>query len=148
SFLMPTMTGATQLTQTGVRLGRLGEGASTNNDVLVTFKLNTTPTSVAKLSVSFPSGFTLTNGTPTPATTGFPNTPASITAPPGSLTSVVTSAGAGAGGTIVVSGLTSASLTGTTLYGFIIPTGSVTNPSSPGQYNLTIQSQNSGGTGI
>jgi hypothetical protein len=149
SFLLPAFASAAQLTQAGVRLGRLSPSATTGNDVLVTFKLNTTPTSVAKISISFPSGFTLTAGTPTPVTTGFPNTPASIAVPPGTLTSVVTSSGAGAGGTIVVSGLTSASLNNTSLYGFIIPSGSVQNPSTGAtQYNLSVASQNSGGTPI
>ncbi len=148
TMLMPVVASAAQLNQAGIRLGRLGISASASNDVLVTFKLNTTPTSVARISVFFPTGYTLTAGTPTPATTGFPSTPASITAPPGTLTSVVTSSGAGAGGTIVVSGLTSASLTNSTLYGFIIPSGSVTNPATAGQYNNTVASQDSGGTPI
>jgi hypothetical protein len=148
SLLLPSIAGATQLTQSSARLGRLGISATTGNDMLVTFKLNTTPTSVAKISVSFPSGFTLTAGTPTPVTTGFPNTPGSIAVPPGTLTSVVTSSGAGAGGTIVVSGLTSASLNNTSLYGFIIPSGSIQNPATAGQYNNTVESQNSGGTPI
>ncbi len=140
SFLLPDVAGATQLTQAGVRLGRLGISASTTNDMLVTFKLNTTPTTVAKIKITFPTGFTLTPGTPTPAITGFPNTPASISALPGSLTSAVTSSGAGLGGTIVVSGLTSASLVNTTLYGFIIPTGSIANPGTAGQYNVAVES--------
>src|SRR5665213_3353595 len=146
SFLLPDAASATQLTQAGVRLGRLGIGASTSNDLLVTFKLNTTPTSVAKITVTFPvsSAFTIATGTPTPATTGFPATPASITAPPGALTAAST-AGTGK---IVVSGLTSASLTSTTLYGFIIPTGTITNPSTAGQYNVTVESDNAGGTAI
>lgn len=148
SLLLPTVASATQLTQTSVSLGRLGISASTGNNLLVTFKLNTTPTSVAKIGLTFPSGFTLTAGTPTPTTSGFPNTPASITAPPGTLTSAVTSSGAGAGGTIVVSGLTSASLNGTTLYGFFIPSGSIANPSTAGQYTVTVSSENSGGTPI
>lgn len=148
TMLLPAVVSATQLTSSSIRLGRLGISASANNDVMVLFKLNTTPTSVAKISIAFPSGYTLTAGTPTPAVTGFPNTPASITAPPGTLTSVVTSSGAGAGGTIVVSGLTSASLTNTTLYGFIIPTGSITNPATAGQYSTTVTSQNSSGTPI
>ncbi len=148
SLLLPSIAGAAQLTQSSIRLGRLGISASASNDVLVTFKLNTTPTSVARISVFFPAGYTLTAGTPTPATTGYPNTPASITAPPGTLTSVVTSSGANAGGTIVVSGLTSASLNNSTLYGFIIPTGSVTNPATAGEYNNTVSSQDSGGTPI
>ncbi len=148
TMIMPVVASAAQLTQSSIRLGRLGISASASNDVLVTFKLNTTPTSVARISVFFPAGYTLTAGTPTPATTGYPNTPASITAPPGTLTSVVTSSGANAGGTIVVSGLTSASLNNSTLYGFIIPTGSVTNPATAGAYNTTVASQNSGGTPI
>ena len=144
--LMPAMANATELTQTSVSLGRLGIGASANNNMLVTFKLNTTPTSVAKISVTFPTGFTLTAGTPTPTTTGFPNTPGSITATPGTLTSVVTSGGAGLGGTVVVSGITSASLDGTHLFGFFIPTGSVTNPATAGDYSLTVSSENAGST--
>lgn len=148
TLLLPAIASASSLTQAGLRLGRLGISGSTANDLLVTFKLNTTPTTVAKVKVTFPTGFTLTTGTPAVATTGFPLTPASITAPPGVLTSAVTGAGAGLGGTIIVSGLTSASLNNTTLYGFIIPTGSVQNPSTAGQYNTTVESDNSGGTTI
>jgi|GEM_PF-1701420 len=154
TLFLPEIASATQLTQAGARLGRLGISATANNDLLVTFKLNTTPTSVAKIKIIFPAtksdgsgtGFTLTTGTPTPTTTGFPNTPASITAPPGSLTSAVTASGAGAGGNIVVSGLTSASLNNTTLYGFVIPTGSIQNPSAAGQYNVTVESDNASNT--
>jgi hypothetical protein len=148
SLILPSMASAAQLTQASLRLGRLGISATTGNDLLVVFKLNTTPTSVAKVTVTLPSGFTVTTGTPTVGTTGFPNTPASITAPPGTLTAAATGSGAGAGGTIVVSGLTSASLTNSTLYGFTIPSGTVQNPSSAGQYNTTIESDNSGGSPI
>jgi len=148
SLLLPDFATAASLTQAGVSLGRLGIGATSANDVLVTFKLNTTPTSVAKITVTLPAGFTVTSGTPTPATTGFPNTPASITAPPGTLASVATGGGAGAGGTIVVSGLTSASLNNTTLYGFDIPTGTVQNPGTAGQYTVTVESDTSGGSPI
>jgi hypothetical protein len=144
SFLLPAFAGASSLTQAGVRLGRLGISATTGNDVLVTFKLNTTPTSVAKVKVTFPSGFTVTTGTPAVGTTGFPNTPASIAAPPGSLTSVATAGSKD----IVVSGLTSASLDNTTLYGFTVPSGTVQNPGTAGQYNVTVESENSGGTPI
>jgi hypothetical protein len=144
ALFAPDVASATQLTQAGVRLGRLGISASTANDLLVTFKLNTTPTSVAKITVTFPAGFTIATGTPTVSTSGFPNTPASITAPPGSLTAAATAASR----TIVVSGLTSASLNGTTLYGFIIPTGTITNPASSGQYNVTVESDNSGSSTI
>jgi hypothetical protein len=147
-ILIPAIANGAALTQTSTRLGRLVTSATTNNDLLVTFKLNTTPTNVAKIKVTFPTGFTLTTGTPTPVTTGFPTAPASITATPGTLTSAVTGAGAGLGGTIVVSGITSASLTNSTLYGFIIPTGSITNPASAGGYNLVVESQNSGNTTI
>ena len=147
SLMLPELASAATLNQAGVRLGRLGISASSGNDVLVSFKLNTTPTSVAKITLTFPTGFTVTSGTPTPSTSGFPNTP-SLTAPPGTLTSVATGSGAGAGGTIVVSGLTSASLDNTTLYGFSIPTGTVANPSSAGQYGVTVESDTSGGSPI
>ncbi len=140
---MPMFANASSLGQAGVRLGRLGNGASTNNDALVTFKLNTTPTSVADVVLTFPSGFTLTAGTITPTTTGFPATPSGITVTPGTLSATVVSAGAGLGGTITVSGLTSASLTSTNLYGFDIPTGSITNPSTAGQYSITVSSDTS-----
>ena len=143
TLLLPAFAGATNLGQASVRLGRLGNGASSSNDALVTFKLNTTPTSVADIVVTFPAGFTLTAGTPTPVTTGFPATPASITAPPGTLTSTIVSAGANLGGTITVTGLTSASLNNTTLYGFDIPTGYITNPTTAGQYNLSVSSDTS-----
>ena len=144
SFLMPAVASASQLSQAGVRFGRLGTSASTGNDLLVTFKLNTTPTSVAKITVTLPVGFTVANGTPAVGTSGFPNTPASITAPPGSLTAVSTAASR----TIVVSGLTSASLNNTTLYGFTIPSGIVTNPASTGEYTLTVESDTSGSVPI
>ena len=136
SFALPSFVSAAPLNQAGVRLGRLGISATDQNDVLVTFKLNTTPTNVSKIRVAFPAGFTITTGTPTVVTTGFPQTPAGITPPPGTLTATATA------GTreIVVSGLTSASLNNTTLYGFIIPTGSVQNPATAGQYNLTVAS--------
>jgi hypothetical protein len=153
SFMMPDFASANLLTQASLRLGRLGinagsGGASDKNDLLVTFKLRDTPTSVAKITVTFPTGFTLTGGTPTVGTTGFPNTPTGITAPPGTLTAVVTSAGANAGGTIVVSGLTSASLNSTSLYGFTIPAGSITNPGTAAQYNPTVESDPASGPAI
>ncbi len=144
SLLLPDIASAATLTQAGVRLGRLGTSSATNNDLLVTFKLNTTPTSVAKITITFPVGFTIATGTPTVGTTGFPATPASITAPPGSLTAASTAGSR----TIVVSGLTSASLTSSTLYGFTIPTGTITNPASTGQYNVTVESDTAGGSPI
>lgn len=140
SLLIPALANAATLNQASVRLGRLGTSASNGNDVLVTFKLNTTPTSAAKIRVTFPSGFTVSAGTPTPSTTGFPDTPASITAPPGTLTSAANSGTR----TIVVSGLTSASLNDSTLYGFIIPSGTVTNPATENQYDVTVESLTSG----
>lgn len=144
SLMLPSIAGAAQLNQTSVSLGRLGISATTGNDMLVTFKLNTTPTSVSKISITFPAGFTIATGTPSVSTTGFPNTPASITVPPGTLTAASTAGPR----TIVVSGLTSASLNNTSLYGFIIPTGTITNPGTAGQYNVSVESQNSGGTPI
>lgn len=140
SFLIPAFADAAQLNQASVRLGRLGMSASSGNDMLVTFKLNTTPTSVAKIRVTLPSGFTIANGTPTPDTSSYPTTPASITAPSGTL-AATTSSGSR---TVVVSGLTSGSLTNSTLYGFTIPTGTVTNPGSGGQYDITVESLTSG----
>ncbi len=144
SLLIPALASAAQLNQASVRLGRLGISATSGNDMLVTFKLNTTPTSVAKIRVTLPSGFTVTTGTPTPSTSGFPNTPASITAPPGTLTSAATSGSR----TIVVSGLTSGSLTNSTLYGFTIPTGTIANPGTEGQYDVTVESLTSGDVSI
>jgi hypothetical protein len=143
SFFAPDFASA-NLAPAEVRLGRLGISAASNNDALIVFKLNSAPTTVAKIVITVPSGFTTTAGTPTPGVAGFPLTPASITAPPGTLTSAVTSAGAGLGGTITVSGLTSASLVNSTLYGFSIPTGSITNPATAGQYMFTVASQTSG----
>lgn len=139
--VIPAYAGAAQLTQAGVRLGRLGINAATNNDLLVTFKLNTTPTTVGRITVTFPAGFTVATGTPAVGTTGFPATPATITAPPGALTAASTAGTR----TIVVSGLTSASLNNTTLYGFTIPTGIVTNPATAGQYNVTVESDTAAG---
>lgn len=140
SLLIPALASAAQLNQASVRLGRLGIGASTGNDMLVTFKLNSTPTSVAKIRVTLPSGFTVTTGTPTPSTSGFPSTPASITATPGTLTSAANSGSR----TIVVSGLTSGSLSNSSLYGFTIPAGTVTNPGTQGQYDVVVESLTSG----
>ena len=142
TMLLQSVAGAAALNQTSVRLGRLGASAATGNDLLVTFKLNTTPTSVAKIKVTFPNGFTIAGGTPSVGST-FPNTPGSITAPPGTLTAAATSGGGTNGGDIVVSGLTSASLDNTTLYGFTIPSGTITNPSSANQYDVTVESLNS-----
>lgn len=144
TLLLPALASATQLQQASIRLGRMGIGATTGNDLLVTFKLNTTPTSVAKIRVAFPNNFTITTGTPAVGTTGFPDTPSGITAPPGSLTAVATA------GThdIVVSGLTSASLDNATLYGFTIPSGTVQNPASAGEYAPTVTSQDAGGSTI
>lgn len=141
--LLPALANAAALNQAGVRLGRLGTSASSGNDVLVTIKLNTTPTNVGRVKVTFPAGFTVATGTPAPSTSGFPTTP-SITALPGTLAATATA------GTrdIVVSGVTSASLNNTALYGFIIPSGTVTNPASAGQYNLIVESQTSGGAAI
>ncbi|HVX24602.1 MAG TPA: hypothetical protein VG992_04685 [Candidatus Saccharimonadales bacterium] len=146
SFLMPALAGATALNQAGLRLGRLvvsagSGGANDGNDLLVTVKFNTTPTSVGKVVVTFPSSFTLTTGTVTPTTSGFPATPGSITALPGTLSAAVSNTTH----TITVTGMTSASLTNSTLYGFDIPAGSITNPSSAGQYNTTLASQTAGG---
>jgi hypothetical protein len=144
ALLPPLSASATSLSRASVRLGRLGISAATANDMLVTFKLNTTPTSVAKIRIAFPASFTLVTGTPTVATTGFPNTPAGITAPPGTLTA----ASSNTTKDIIVSGLTSASLNNTTLYGFDIPTGYITNPATAGSYAVTVESDTAGGVAI
>lgn len=142
ALVIPVIASAAQLNQTSVRLGRLGTNGATGNDMLVTFKLNTAPTTVEKISITFPNDFTIADGTPTVGTSGFPTTPASITAAPGTLASVADSGT----NTIVVSGLTSGSLNNTSLYGFIIPSGTITNPGTQGQYELTVESQTSGGS--
>ncbi len=148
SLVAPDIAGATALSQTSLRLGRLGISATTGNDLLVTFKLATTPTSVSKIKVTFPSGFNITAGSPVVGST-FPTTPASITAPPGLPgTATATSNGSNLGGTILVSGLTSASLTAATLYGFTIASGTIQNPATAGQYVGAVESENSGGTAI
>ncbi|HVW23302.1 MAG TPA: hypothetical protein VHB51_02380 [Candidatus Saccharimonadales bacterium] len=149
SLFMPALAGATSLNQAGLRLGRLlvsagSGGAGDGNDLLVTVKFHTNPTSVAKLKLTFDSNFTLTDGTPTPTTTDFPDTPASITALPGTLASTVTDSSH----TILVTGITSASLDNSTLFGFNIPAGSITNPSSAGQYSIDVESEDSGGAAI
>ena len=144
---LPALATAAQLNQAGVRLGRLAinsgaGGVGDGNDLLVTFKLNTTATNVSKIDVVLPVGFVVTTGTPTVGTGTYPTTPASITIPPGTLTASATA------GTrdILVSGFTSASLTNTTLYGFTIPAGSITNPASAGQYGITVCSETVAGT--
>lgn len=144
SLLIPVIASAAQLNQSSVRLGRLGISASTGNDMLVTFKLNTTPTSVESIKITFPNDFQIADGTPTPSTTGFPNTPASIAATPGTLTSVADSGDK----TITVSGLSSGSLTSSDLYGFIIPSGTITNPGTQGQYDLLVESLDGGSSVI
>jgi hypothetical protein len=147
SLMAPGLVSATpKFNQAGIRLGRLSEGGSTGNDLLVTFKLNTTPTSVAKIAITFPTGFTIATGTPAVTTSTPTNTTPAYTATPGTLTAVATGGGAGTGGTIVVSGLTSASLTNSTLYGFTVATGTITNPTTPGQYTPFVESQDSGST--
>ena len=140
---LPAFASAAQLTQAGVRLGRLGisAGSADNNDLLVTFKLNTAPTTVAKIDIVL-TGFTVTTGTPAVGTGTYPLTPAGITAPPGTLTAAATAGTSD----ITISGLTSASLVNTTLYGFTIPTGTITNPATAGQYSIKICSETSGGT--
>lgn len=148
SLIAPDIAGATQLTQTGLRLGRLGISATTGNDLLVTFKLANSPTTVSKIKVTFPAGFNITAGSPVVGST-FPNTPASITAPPGLPgTATAVSSGSNLGGTITISGLTSASLTTTPLYGFTIATGTIQNPSTAGQYMGSVESETSGGAAV
>jgi len=164
-LVLPTLNaGATQLNQASVRLSRMTQSFA-GADLFVTFKLNTTPTSVAKVSICFPntksdglgSGFTVSAGTPTVTGTdnksgAIQNSPAT-TVPPGTLTaaSTTTTTGVcptGAGfptwaGVITISGLTSASLTNSTLYGVNITGSGLTNPSANAQYNTMVVSSNS-----
>jgi hypothetical protein len=144
---LPAFASAAQLTQAGVRLGRLAinsgsGGVGDNNDMLVTFKLNTAATTVAKIDIVLPVGFTVATGTPTVSTTNYPATPASITVPPGALTAAATAGSKD----ILVSGFTAASMTNTTLYGFTIPAGTITNPASAGQQAITVCSETATGT--
>lgn len=155
-LVLPTLNaGATQLTQAGVRLSRMSQSAS-SPDLYVTFKLNTTPTSVAKVSICFPatksdgtgSGFTVTAVTPTVSTANPPNTPSGTAVPPNAgLTASATVATAGLcavgptwAGAITVSGFTSASLNSTSLYEMTITGTGLTNPSASAQYNTAVNS--------
>jgi hypothetical protein len=130
--VLSAKTQATSLNQAGVRLGRLGNAASTGNDLLVTFKPKTSAGTVAKVDVVFPTGFAIATGTPSTGTT-FPATPASITAPTGLAATAAATSGTK---DIMASGMST--LSASTLYGFTIPSGTVTNPSSAGQYNVTV----------
>jgi hypothetical protein len=147
NMLAPQLVGATptpSFNQASIVLGRLGAGAGgvgSGNTVLVLFKLRTAATSVTSLTLTFPSGFNVPTATATASTTGFPN--ATITAAPGSpLTATATTAGTNLGGTIVVTGFTSASFNTTSLFGFILPETMVTNPTTgAAQYILTLTSK-------
>ncbi len=154
-LVLPTLNaGATQLTQAGLRLSRMSQSASAP-DLYVTFKLNNTPTSVAKVSICLPStksdgtgsGFTVTAVTPTVSTANPPNTPASTVVPPGALTASASTtttnlcaAGTSWAGVITVSGFTSASLNSTSLYQMTITGTGLTNPSANAQYNTSVNS--------
>ncbi|MDB5169137.1 MAG: hypothetical protein JWO41_493 [Candidatus Saccharibacteria bacterium] len=148
-FLPDVASAVPQLNQAGLRFGRLGISAATNNDLLVTVKLRTTPTSVRKVKITFPSGFNITTAglavAATPSTI-FPSTPA-ITGLPGTLSIAGTTNGSNLGGTITVT-TTSTTLDSSTLYGFIIASGNITNPSSAGQYLLSVDSQDATPTTI
>lgn len=137
SLISPALAGAAQLTQAAVRLDRLG--ATDAAGILVTFKLGSN-TGVTKVVVSFPTGFNITAGTPAVTTSPFPLTPAGIVAAPG-IGSTVTAASSGSnlGGTITAT--LSAPSTGV-LYGFMVSSGTVTNPTTGGQqYSLTVATQ-------
>ena len=137
SFLLPDLASAAQMSQAGLRLGRLGNGASTGNDLLVTFKLGNI-TGVNSIKITFPVGFTIaTNASIVVNNSTFPNTPASITGAPGA-----TSGSSVAGSRTISVPITSP--TAGTLYGFTIPTGIITNPSTLGQYNPAVESEATG----
>jgi hypothetical protein len=143
TLITPDLASATALKQAGVRLGRLGISATANNDALVTFKLNNTPTSVRKIRVVFPASFTLTTGAVTVTVGSFPNTPASITSFPGTLTATSSNTTHD-----VIVTTTSSTLDATSLYGFYIPTGVITNPATAGQYVGSVDSQDTGGSQV
>ena len=146
--------GAAQLGQASLRLSRMSQSAA-SPDLYVTFKLNTTPTSVTKVSICFPAtksdgtgaGYTVTAATPTVSTANPPATPSGTTVPPGTLTASATTATTGlcaAGptwaGVITVSGFTSASFTNTALYEMTITGTGLTNPTANAQYNTSVNS--------
>lgn len=139
SFLLPDFASAVPMTQAGLRLGRLGNSASTGNDLLVTFKLGTV-TGVNAIKITFPAGFTIaTNASITVNNSTFPNTPASITGAPGATSG--SSVAASRTITVPVTSPTSG-----TLYGFTVPTGIITNPATLGQYSPTVESTATGTT--
>ncbi len=158
SILLPTLdVGAAQLTQAGLRLSRMTSSFA-GPDLYVTFKLNTTPTSVSKVSICFPAtksdntgaGFTVTTATPTVSTANPPATPASTVVPPGTLTAAASTVagtissncatGTTWAGVITVSGFTSASLNSTSLYEMTITGTGLTNPTANAQYNTAVNS--------
>jgi hypothetical protein len=159
SVLLPNLSaGAAQLGQAGLRVSRMSS-AFVGPDLYVTFKLNTTPTSVAKVSICFPatksdgtgSGYTVTATAPTVTTANPPATPTGTVAPPNAgLTAAATTATAGLcatgtswSGAITVSGFTSASLNSTSLYEMTITGTGLTNPTANAQYNTAVNSLSS-----
>jgi hypothetical protein len=158
-LVLPTLSaGASQLGQASVRLSRMSQSAA-SPDLYVTFKLNTTPTSVAKVSICLPNtksdntgaGFTVTAVTPTVSTANPPNTPSGTTVPPGTLTASASTTTTGQcatggqtwAGVITVTGFTSASLNSTALYEMTITGTGLTNPSANAQYNTAVNSLSS-----
>lgn len=153
-LLLPTLSAdAAQLNQGSISLSRLAASA-TPGSIYVTIKFNTT-VGVVKAALCFPntkfdgtgSGFIVTNGTPTVVTTGAPNTPASTTPLPGTLTAASGNAAAagtvaacptGAAGSIIISGITAPN--NTSLYQFTVNTPNVTNPTVVSQYNTSLAS--------
>ncbi len=146
--------GAAQLGQASLRLSRMSPSAA-GPDLYVTFKLNTTPTSVAKVSICFPAtksdgtgaGYTVTAATPTVSTANPPATPSGTSVPPGTLTAAASTtttgvcvAGTTWAGAITVSGFTSASLNSTALYEMTITGTGLTNPTANAQYNTAVNS--------
>lgn len=133
-YVQPQGAQAANFTQTYVRYDRMKVSTATNVLVVFTVPSGNVATE-AKVLVTWPAGFTVA-ASPTVNTTSLP---AGVTALPGTLTI------AGSGQTATISGVTN--LTASTQYGFNIATGVTTN-ATPGQYLVTVKTQDSGSTDI
>jgi hypothetical protein len=138
-FLIP-QTQAAELTEASVRLNRMdvSQLASSTDPILIVMKPTSTATE-AQSYITFAGGFTV-NGTPaniTVSTTSLPSTyqGETLTSWPG----IGSAATAVSGQNVTVA---SSDLTPGTLYGYYI-TGGVTNPSSGGTVEITLNTRTS-----
>lgn len=133
-------THAAELTEASVRLGRMqvSQLASSTNPILIVAKPTTTATE-AQSYITFAAGFSVdtTASNITVSTSGIPSTyqGESLTAWPG----IGSAASAVSGQNVTVA---SSDLTAGTLYGYYI-TGGITNPSSGGTVEITINTRTS-----